>query len=341
MPTSENQLSVNNPFLLGKATEGDYYRSGREYERIFVLKPTHFDLQSLRIFLLVAENGGVTRASEKAHMTLSAVSKRIAELERTVDCPLFFRLPRGLMLTSAGHELVRHAKSVLETVNEMSSAMSDFAVGVRGHVRVWANTSAVVQFLPNDLAAFLEREPLIRISLEEKLSYEVVEAVMRGVADIGVFADNVHAPGIQKFAYRKDVLVVLVPADHPLADRAEVQFADTLDFDFVGLNQGSSLLNRMTEAAAALERILKLRIQVTSFDGICRMIEAGHGIGLLPAGAVREEILVAGLRAVRLADPWAVRSLWLGVRDLHALQPEANKLLQHLSGIELNAKTPQ
>lgn len=300
-----------------------------------MLKPTHFDLQSLRIFLLVAENGSVTRASEKAHMTMSAVSKRIADLERTVDCPLFLRLPRGLMLTAAGHELMRHAKSVLETVNRMSSAMGDFSVGVRGHVRVWANTSAVVQFLPKDLAAFLGKEPLIRISLEERLSHEVVEAVMNGVADVGVFADNVHAPTLKKYRYRNDALVVLVPAEHPLANRADVQFADTLEYDFVGLNQGSSLLDRMSEAAAALERVLKLRIQVTSFDAICRMIEAGLGIGILPEGAVRQEILVAGLRAVRLSDPWAARSLCLGVRDPNALQPEAAKLVEHLCGVRL------
>lgn len=300
-----------------------------------MLKPTHFDLQSLRIFMLVAENSSVTRASDKAHMTTSAVSKRIAELERTVDSPLFLRLPRGVMLTAAGHELMRHAKKVLETVNRMSSDMGDFAIGVRGHVRVWANTSAVVQFLPHDLAEFLGKEPLIRISLEERLSHEVVEAVMSGVADVGVFADNVLAPGLQKYCYREDALVVLVPAEHPLADRTDVLFADTLDFDFVGLNQGSSLLHRMSDAAAALERVLKLRIQVTSFDAICRMIEAGLGIGILPAGAVRREILVAGLRALRLSDPWASRSFWLGVRDPGALQPEATKLVEHLSGFNL------
>ncbi|BDB27295.1 LysR family transcriptional regulator [Cupriavidus sp. P-10] len=287
--------------------------------------------------MLVAENGSVTRASEKAHMTMSAVSKRIADLERTVDCPLFQRLPRGLVLTAAGHELMRHAKTVLDTVNRMSSAMSDYAIGVRGHVRVWANTSAIIQFLPRELADFLSKEPLIRVSLEERLSQEVVEAVIAGIADVGVFADNVSASALQKFRYREDSLVVLVPPEHPLAGVPEVRFADTLAYDFVGLNQGSSLLNRMSEAAAALECVLKLRIQVTSFDAICRMIEAGLGIGVLPAGAVRQEILMAGLRAVRLSDPWANRSLWLGVRDAKALQPEAIKLVEHLCGVSLDA----
>jgi DNA-binding transcriptional LysR family regulator len=295
-----------------------------------VINPTHFDLQSLRIFLFVAQTGSLTKAAEKSHMTLSALSKRIAELERTVDCALFIRLPRGLELTPAGQELVHHARGVLDTVNRMASDMSDFAIGVRGHVRVWANTSAIIQFLPGDLAAFLRAQPLIRISLEEKLSEEVVAALTSGEADLGIFADNVPSQDVEKFLYRRDRLVVLVPPDHPLASLTEVDFADTLGYDFVGLNQGSSLLQRLTDASAALDKALRLRIQVSSFDGICRMIEAGLGIGVLPDGAVRAEILGAGLRAIHLTDPWASRTLWLGVKSEAALLPEAGKLLAHL-----------
>ncbi|MET0961729.1 MAG: LysR family transcriptional regulator [Noviherbaspirillum sp.] len=295
-----------------------------------MINPTHFDFQSLRIFLLVAQTGSLTKAAERSHMTLSALSKRVSELERTVDCPLFVRQPRGLELTASGQHLVQHARSVLNTVNRMAGEMSDFAIGVRGHVRIWANTSAIIQFLPRDLATFLHAQPLIRVSLEERLSGEVIAAVGSGEADIGIFADNVPAPELEKFLYRRDHLVVLVPPDHPLAPLAEVGFADTLDYDFVGLNQGSSLLQRLTDAAVALDKALRLRVQVTSFDGICRMIEAGLGVGVLPAGAVREEILGAGLRAVRLTDPWAARTLWMGVKSASVLLPEAVKLLTHL-----------
>jgi DNA-binding transcriptional LysR family regulator len=151
-----------------------------------------------------------------------------------------------------------------------------------------------------------------------------------GEADLGIFADNVPAPGVEKFSYRQDRLVVLVPPDHPLASLTEVDFAETLSYDFVGLNQGSSLLQRLTDASVALDKALRLRIQVSSFDGICRMIEAGLGIGVLPDGAVRAENLGAGLRAIQLTDPWASRTLWLGVKSEAALLPETSKLLVHL-----------
>lgn len=297
-----------------------------------MINPTHFDLHTLRIFMLVAETGSLTKAAEKSHMTLSALSKRVAELERTVDCALFLRMPRGLDLTPAGHELVQHARSVLDTVSRMAGDMSDFAIGVRGHVRVWANTSAIIQFLPRDLAAFIQAQPLIRISLEEKLSTDVIAALADGEADLGIFADNVPSQDVEKFLYRRDRLVVLVPPHHPLAARAEVSFSETLGYDFVGLNHGSSLLQRLTDASVTLDKVLRLRIQVSSFDGICRMIEAGLGIGILPQGAVRAENFGAGLRAIELTDAWASRTLWLGVKSSASLLPEARKLLEHLRG---------
>lgn len=280
--------------------------------------------------MLVAQTGSLTKAAEKSHLTLSALSKRIAELERTVDCALFVRLPRGLELTPAGHELVQHARAVLDMVSRMADDMSDFAIGVRGHVRVWANTSSIIQFLPGDLARFIGQQPLIRISLEERLSAAIVAALVDGEADLGIFADNVPAEHVEKFLYRRDRLVVLVPPNHALAACTEVSFLDTLAYDFVGLNQGSSLLQRLTDASTVLDKVLRLRIQVSSFDGICRMIEAGLGIGILPQGAVRAENFGAGLRAVPLSDAWASRTLWIGVKSRALLLPEARKLLDHL-----------
>ncbi|MFJ3054413.1 LysR family transcriptional regulator [Herbaspirillum sp. NPDC087042] len=296
-----------------------------------MINPAHFDLQTLRIFLLVADSGSLTRAAERAHMTLSAISKRIGELEKTIDCELLVRLPRGIELTPAGVGLREHAQRVIEQVNRMAGEMSDFAVGVRGHVRMWVNTSAVVQFLPNDIAEFLSENAGIHIGLEEKLSVAIIEALNHGRADLGVFADNVPSPGIEKKPYRSDDLVLLVPRGHPLDGLKEIAFADTLEYGYVALNEGSSLLKRMVTAATATEKTLRIRIQVSSFDGICRMIEAGLGIGVLPRAAVRPEILGTRLHAITLIDAWAHRTLWIG-RSATAVQPEAIKLFNFLAG---------
>jgi DNA-binding transcriptional LysR family regulator len=296
-----------------------------------MVNPTHFDLQSLRVFLLVAEHGSLTKAAERGQLTLSAISKRIAELESVSDCALLIRRPRGVELTAAGRGLLEHATRVLDQVNSMASEMSDFAIGVRGHVKLWANTSSIVQFLPGDLSRFLGANQSIKISLEERLSWEIVDAVKSGKADLGVFADNVPAHGIERRLYRRDELVLLVAQSHPLAHEESVGFGQTLEEDYVGLNAGSSLLARMTDAAFEAGRPLKLRIQVSSFDGICRMIEAGLGIGILPRAAVRPELLASALRMVRLTDSWANRTLWVGASDSAMSAPQTARLFDFLS----------
>ncbi|KOC90297.1 LysR family transcriptional regulator [Winslowiella iniecta] len=301
---------------------------------------SHFDLNTLRIFIIAAECGSLTRAAAAANITLSAVSKRIAELERNLNCPLFIRLPRGLELTTAGHGLLRHARKVLDNVNTMASELGDYAKGALGHVRLAANVSAVTQFLPEELAHFLQLNPRLRICLEEALSEAIIESVDTGRVDIGIFADNVDATALTTFAWRTDQLVLLVPLGHPVAERDNIDFADTLVWDYVALNHGSSLLRRITDAALSAGRVLKINIQVTSFDAVCRMIQAGLGIGILPLKAITPALLGSSLKAIPLNDNWALRTLRLGIHAKNPLQPEAQKLLDYLMNASVFTTRP-
>lgn len=291
---------------------------------------SRFDPYTLRLFLLAARYLNLTRAADDAHMTLSALSKRISELEKQIGCELFNRRARGLELTSAGHALVEHAQLVIAAVSRLTSDMTAYSAGLRGQVRIWANTSSVIQFLPGDLAAFSRTHPGIRLSLDEKLSHEIITALTQERIDIGIFADNIPSGQIEKYFYRHDQLVVLVPRGHPLGRRKAIRFEDVLDNDFVGLADGSSLQVRMQDAALATGKPLRLRVQVSSFDAICRMIEAGLGVGLLPLESVRPEILGKGLQALPLDDDWSQRTLYVGVRHSVDLKPDAQRLLDFL-----------
>lgn len=97
-----------------------------------MVNPLHFDLQSLRVFALVAEHGSLTKAAEHGQLTLSAVSKRIAELESVTGSALFVRHARGVELTPAGRALLDHAAKVIEQVNRMAHEMSDYVAGGSG-----------------------------------------------------------------------------------------------------------------------------------------------------------------------------------------------------------------
>ncbi len=287
------------------------------------------DLVSLSLFNLVARTGSISRGAELALLAVGAASKRISDLEAAVGAPLLERHSRGVKLTEAGQALHRHAQRILGDVDQLCADLSDHARGVLGVVRLWANTSAITQFLPGDLAAFVAAHPGIRIELNEADSHEVVLAVLDGRADLGIFADRTPTLGLQTTPYRRDRLVLVVPPGHALARRRQVPFADAADYDFVSLTQGTSLAQRLALESRQVGKPLRIRIHVRSFDAMCQMVAAGLGIAVLPAAAVQPLVDALGLRKIELTDPWVDRDLLLAARDLGALARPARSLADH------------
>ncbi len=288
------------------------------------------DLVSLSLFHLVARTGSISRGAGLALLAVGAASKRISDLEAAVGAPLLERHSRGVKLTAAGEALLHHAQRILADIDLLRADLSDHARGVQGVVRLWANTSAITQFLPADLAAFATAQPGIRIELNEADSHEIVLAVLDGRADLGIFADRTPTLGLQTLSYRRDRLVLVVPPGHPLAGRRRVAFADAAGFDFVSLTQGTSLAQRLALESRQAGHALRVRIQVRSFDAMCQMVAAGLGIAVLPAGSVQPLVKALGLRKIDLADDWVDRELLVGARELGALPRPARSLLDHL-----------
>lgn len=290
------------------------------------------DLVSLSLFALIVRTGSISKGAELSHLAVGAASKRITDLEAALGVELLERHSRGVKLTTAGQALHEHAKRILRDVDHLAAELSDHAAGIVGVARLWANTSAITQFLPRDIAAFAAANPGIRIELEEEDSAEVVMAVLDGRADFGIFADRTPELGLQVVAYRRDRLVLVVPKKHPLASRKAIHFDEALDFDFVSLSRGTSLAKRLQLETDALGKRLKLRIQVRSFDAMCQMVAAGLGVAVLPDAAIQPHLRSMGLRKIDLQDPWVHRGLLIGARDLKALPRPARLLVDHLTG---------
>jgi len=288
------------------------------------------DLFSLSLFSLVARSGSISKGAELALLAVGAASKRITDLEAAVGAVLFERHSRGVTLTVAGEALQRHAQRILSDVDQLAADLSDYASGLVGVVRLWANTSAVTQFLPLDISAFVKANPGIRIELEEEDSSEVVLAVSDSRADFGIFADRTPAFGLQTTNYRDDRLVLVVPRGHALTRRRAVRFAEAVEYDFVCLSKGTSLAKRLQSETEALGRSLKMRIQVRSFDAMCLMVAAGMGVAILPADAIQPHVRSMNLRQIALEDTWASRRLLIGLRDASAVPRHVRLLIDHL-----------
>ena len=298
-------------------------------ERTFARR---IDLTSLQLYVAVCELGSIGRAAEREFIAASAISKRLSDLEATLGTPLLYRHARGVDLTPAGESLLHHARSVLYSLEKMQGELSEYADGVRGHVRVHANISAIVQFLPEDLGAFRRDHEAIKIDLEEHLSTEVLRAVHEGAADLGICHAGDGGTDLQSLPYRHDRLVLIVPADHPLASHDALAFAESLDCDHVGLHTNSSIYVATRQAALDAGRSIKLRIHVTGLDAMCRMIENGLGIGVMPghAFALMRGGIGRRLVSIELTDAWARREIRLVARDFSTLPVAARALVAHL-----------
>jgi DNA-binding transcriptional LysR family regulator len=288
------------------------------------------DLFSLSLFSLVARSGSISKGAELANLAIGAASKRITDLEAAVGAVLMERHSRGITLTVAGQALQVHAQRILSDVDQLAADLSDYATGLVGVVRLWANTSAVTQFLPADISSFVRANAGIRIELEEENSGEVVLAVLDGRADLGIFADRTPAFGLHQMNYREDRLVLVVPQGHPLARRRTARFEEAVDYDFVSLPKGTSLAKRLQAETHAMGRSLKMRLQVRSFDAMCQMVAAGLGVAVLPREAVQPHLRSMNLRQIALQDSWAKRQLLIGLRDASAVPRHVRLLIDHL-----------
>ena len=289
-----------------------------------------FDLTDLRLFLHTAEAGSITAGAERAHLTLASASARIRGMEDTLGVPLLTRNRRGVETTAAGRTLVHHARVVLQQMDRMRGELSEYARGLKGYVRLLSNTAAMTEFLPETLSAFLAAHPEVDIDLEELVSHEIVEAIAQGRADIGIVNDAVDLSGLETFPFRHDRLVLVTARDHPLADRRELAFVETLQEDFVGLTGDNALQAYLAGHAARAGHRLKYRVRLRSFDAVCRMVERNVGVGVIPEHAAIRLQRSMGIRRVRLTDAWATRLLRICVRDFGDLPVFARQLIEHL-----------
>jgi DNA-binding transcriptional LysR family regulator len=294
------------------------------------------DIDSLALFVRAAELRSLTKAAEASHIGLAAASRRMALLEHRFKTTLLERSPRGVEVTPAGKSLLGHAKALLVQLNQMQAEMSDHAAGRKGALRVMANTSAMTEFLPGDLASFAQGHPDVRLVIEERWSAEIVRLVLASEADIGIVVEGLHFAGLETFPYRSDRLAAVMPSDHALAALDDMCFADVLDHDVIALESGSSMMRLLTERAVVAEKTLQLRVQVRSFEAVCRMVQSGLGVGLLPFQAANALGKAMGLVVRPLPEAWAERTMLVCVKKDRSPNTSLAQLLSHLAAVHVS-----
>ena len=291
------------------------------------------DLTSLRLFVTVCDTGNMSRAAEKANMVASAVSKRLAQLEATVGASLLVRRKHGVLPTPAGETLLEHARSILLSTSRIERDMASHAAGIQGRVNVLATASVMAETLADEIAEFLKQaeHQNIQIDLEERISPDVVRGIHEGVASIGICWDAAETGLLHTRTYRYDHLCVAVPKGHPLCQRAQVRYADTLDFEHVIMPVNSAVEVMLQREAGLLGKRLHHRVIVTNFEAALRVVRAGLAIALVPREVTPVYAKAYGLEILPLQEAWSRRRFVLCHRGEEVLTPAAQLLLNYLT----------
>lgn len=267
------------------------------------------DPYSLRLFLAAAREGSIARAAATEHIAASALSRRIADLERAFGVPLFVRSPHGITLTEAGKLALARGTKLEDDLNLLVREVQAHAGEICGLLRLFANATAIVGSLPERLSAFCKQYPSVRIALHEHITEEVVRACLDDRADIGVGVERSAPSAVESWHFDHDPLIVILPPDHPLAARRKLHMTDFGPYPLVSIRTGGALDRLLHDRALEANIAVRTSVTVTSFDAVCRMVEAGLGIAVIPRRAA--DAFTGKGRFIRRAldEAWSNRDL--------------------------------
>ena len=179
------------------------------------------------------------------------------------------------------------------------------------------------------MADYLPHHPKLSISVEERSSQEIVHAIRNKTAEVGIVADSV-GPAAEQKPFREDWLIVVVPAAHPLASQERSR--STRSPMPTSSASPTAARCRCISPARALGKRIRYRVQLKSFDAICRVIASGVGIGIVSRHAAERAMQTMDVRLVELSDAWSHRRLKLCARSFDALPKYTREFVAFLSG---------
>lgn len=298
----------------------------------------YFDIADFQLFVKIVEAGSLTRGAEKAFLSVPAASHRLKNIEDNLNLKLLLRSAQGITLTEAGTVYLAHARQVLSQLQLLTSDLQELGAGIKGQLRVLANTTAISEILPAMLGEYLKAHPDVQLELRERLSDDVVRGVRDGIADLGLIAGSVPTEKLQALPLTTCRLILIAPLGHEILRAKGLLFKDILQYEQISLPEGSASHDFLHLHAMNLHIPLKVRVQVSGYEAICRMVESGVGIGLVPSTVYARLNLQGRVGVCELLDDWALRESFLVARDFSTLPKYATEFADTL--LESVRQTP-
>jgi DNA-binding transcriptional LysR family regulator len=294
------------------------------------------EVHQLAYFESVSRHLHFTRAAEELNVAQPSVSQQIRKLEDELGTPLFHRMKRRVALTEAGTLFLRHARAVLQQLEEARFEVQELSGLRKGSLAVGAPPSVGTHLLPKALAAFSRRHPGITLTFREGGSRTLVNLLEEGDLDLAVVIQPIRHPALETLPLLEEELLLAVPKTHPLAGNERVKLAQLALEPFVLLREGAYDLRDQTLTAcrkAGFEP--NIALDGGEMDSVLRFVAEGLGVAILPAMVLSDVNAHTGPVAVRIQSPRLTRALVLARRRdryFSAASQEFMRLLRELAG---------
>lgn len=288
------------------------------------------NLAALEVFVAAVEEKSLSKAADRENLVISAVSKRISELEGNLNRALLVRHGRGVDPTPAGMLLYQHAKLILRNVVFTQKMLKNFSEDGIAKLRVAANPSAMLQFLPKEFSNFFQYKKNLSVELIEGHSHEIPRMVAEASVDLGIYHAQYPAVGVHSFPFATDRVGLVVPLTHPLAKKDILYLEEALEYDFLGYFPRHSLDHFLEYVGNSISRPPKVKLQVSNFETRCSMIREGLGIGIVPENIAENYLTGMGLKLLGLKDEWAKRDFFVCIANSDECSEVTLELFEHL-----------
>jgi DNA-binding transcriptional LysR family regulator len=270
------------------------------------------DIRQLQVVSEIIRLGSFTKAAESLHVTQPTISKIIKSTEDELQMELFAREGRAFKLTDAGHAILQHAGPILQAFDNLMQELNDLSYLNKGSIRFGVPPMAGARFFPEVIKQFQEKYPGITLGMLEDGARKIEESVADGTLDAGVVLWPADEAMFNSIPIVKDRLKVIVPANHPFAERQRISLRELAAESFILFNSDFALHGRIINECRQTGFDPRIVHESSQWDFIGGMVGAGLGVAMLP-GAVCNLLDEEKTRAIELDDPiipWEPVLVW-------------------------------
>lgn len=270
--------------------------------------PSNLSLRQLRAFWLVSQEGSMTRAAKRMHLTISALSMLVRTLEEELGVRLFERTTRRVELTEAGRQFQPTVRDVFFALDAGLHTLQESKRRKNERLVVATSPLLAATLVPMVIAAFREEYPNVSVTLMDAPVDQVAQAVRDGRADFGVCTADLASHDLVTQVLHQDTLVVVCHPDHALAGKRELRWAELTDQSLILLGASTGLRRLVEQSLGRLMLNLKPAFEVANVQTVTGLVAAGLGVSVLPSYSLvrADEKRVV---AVPLIDPVVTREI--------------------------------